>query len=109
MTPTAFRAALSTLGMSASSLAVLLGRPRNTVIAWGDPKRGGPPDDVARWLGRRLAVMKKHPPPAQLVPNSCSRIVPGNAQECPKVQSAETQADCQPIEIQGSDGGRDRD
>jgi len=109
MTPTAFRAALSTLGMSASSLAVLLGRPRNTVIAWGDPKRGGPPDDVARWLGRRLAAMKKAPPPAQSMPNSGSRIVPENAQECPKGQSAETQADCQPIEIQGSDGGRDRD
>lgn len=57
----------------------------------------------------QIAAMKKDPPPAQSMPNSCSRIVPGNAQDCPKAQSAETQADCQPIEIQGSDGGRDRD
>lgn len=64
MTPTAYCAALASLGMSASSLAGLLGRPRNTVIAWGDPKRGGPPDDVAKWLGRRLVAMRRDPPPA---------------------------------------------
>lgn len=63
MTPAAYRAALSALGMSASSLAGLLARPRNTVIAWGDPKRGGPPDDVAKWLGRRLAALHRDPPP----------------------------------------------
>lgn len=63
MTPTEYRAALSALGMSASSLAGLLRRPRNTVIAWGDPKRGGPPADVAAWLGRRLAALRDDPPP----------------------------------------------
>lgn len=63
MTPTDFRAALDALGMSASSLAPLVGRPRNTVIAWGDFKRGGPPDDVAAWLERRLAALKVDPPP----------------------------------------------
>jgi hypothetical protein len=63
MTPTAYRAALSALGMSASSFAAMLGRPRNTVIAWGDPKRGGPPDDVAKWLERRLAALRRDPPP----------------------------------------------
>lgn len=64
MTPTAYRAALDTLGMSASSLAALLQRPRNTVIAWGDPRRGGPPEDVAAWLERRLAALRADPPPA---------------------------------------------
>lgn len=65
MTPAAYRAALDALGMSASRLAGLLARPRNTVIAWGDPKRGGPPADVARWLERRLAAMRRDPPPKQ--------------------------------------------
>lgn len=63
MTPAAYRAALEALGMSASSLAALLGRPRNTVIAWGDPRRGGPPDDVAAWLERRVAALDADPPP----------------------------------------------
>lgn len=64
MTPTEFRAALDALGMSARSLARLLGRPPNTVIAWGDTKRGGPPDDAAAWLGRRLDALRDDPPPA---------------------------------------------
>jgi hypothetical protein len=63
MTPTEFRAALSTLGMSASSYAEMTGRPRNTVISWGDPKRGGPPEADAAWLERRLAALKADPPP----------------------------------------------
>jgi len=49
--------------MSASSLATLVGRPRNTAIAWGDLKRGGPPDNVAAWLDRRLEALKVDPPP----------------------------------------------
>jgi len=49
--------------MSASSLATLVGRPRNTAIAWGDPKRGGPPNNVAAWLDRRLKALKVDPPP----------------------------------------------
>lgn len=64
MTPSAYRAALAALGMSASSLAGLLGRPRNTVVAWGHPSRGGPPEDVAAWLDRRLAALRADPPPA---------------------------------------------
>jgi len=63
LTPAAFRAALDALGMSASSLATLVGRPRNTAIAWGDPKRGGPPNNVAAWLDRRLKALKTDPPP----------------------------------------------
>lgn len=64
MTPTDYRAALDALGMSASSFAAVLNRPRNTVIAWGDPRRGGPPDDVAAWLARRLDALRDDPPPA---------------------------------------------
>jgi len=63
VTPAEFRAALAALGMSASSYAEMTARPRNTVIAWGDPKRGGPPDDVAAWLERRLAALRDDPPP----------------------------------------------
>jgi len=64
VTPAAFRAALYALGMSASSYAAVCGRPRSTVVAWGDPKRGGPPEPDAAWLSRRLTALKVDPPPA---------------------------------------------
>ena len=63
MSPAEFRAALDTLGWSARSLARLLGRRPNTVIAWGHPARGGPPDDVAAWIGLWLDHLRQHPPP----------------------------------------------
>jgi len=64
MTAAAFRAALDALGMSASSYAAMSGRPRSTVVAWGDPKRGGPPEPDAAWLSRRIAALTADPPPA---------------------------------------------
>lgn len=88
MTPTAYRAALSALGMSASSFAAMLARPRNTVIAWGDPKRGGPPDDVAKWLERRLVALRRDPPPkltGSLAPKTHD---PGNGQPLEKTGAA---------------------
>jgi DNA-binding transcriptional regulator YiaG len=63
MTPTAFRAALADLGMSASSYAELVNRPRNTVIAWTDDRRSGPPQADADWIARRLAALRSDPPP----------------------------------------------
>lgn len=63
MTPATFRATIAALGWSASTLASLLGRPRNTVIAWGSEARGGPPEAEAEWLARRLACLRSDPPP----------------------------------------------
>ena len=62
------------------------------------------------WLhGYATHWMPLPAPPAQILPNSGSRIVPQTAPDCPKPAVKESLTTGQPIEIQGSDGGRDRD
>jgi hypothetical protein len=85
MTPTAFRLALAALGMSASSYAAMTGRPRNTVIAWTDDRRGGPPQPDAEWIARRLAALRSDPPPrvtsrTDADPSHCAPAAPA---QCP--------------------------
>jgi len=66
MTPTEFRTTLATLGWTIRGLARMLRRPEGTVTNWTKPQYSVP-DDVAAWLGRRLAthqrMMRDDPPP----------------------------------------------
>lgn len=66
MTPTALRAALSTLGWTTGGLARFLGADVDRVRNWYRPGYKIP-DDVAAWLLRRVALhqawMRADPPP----------------------------------------------
>ena len=55
-------ATLATLGWTVRGLARLLGRSEETVGSWGKPGRAVP-QDVAKWLDRRVASLKADPPP----------------------------------------------
>ena len=79
------------------------GKP-DAVVAF--PGGAGTADMVRRAKAAGLPVWEV---PAQLVPNSGSRIVLQTATDCPKPAVKESLTTGQPIEIQGSDGGRDRD
>jgi DNA-binding transcriptional regulator YdaS (Cro superfamily) len=62
MTTAEFAATLDRLGWGATSLARLLGRPRQTVTQW-QLGRVRVPDDVAQWLRAAEAWHAAHPPP----------------------------------------------
>lgn len=66
MTPTEFRAALTTLGWTIRGLARLLARSEGTVGNWTRPGYSVPAD-VAAWLQRRLRahqrMLEDDPPP----------------------------------------------
>ena len=63
MTPSAFLAALQTLGWSHRELAQRLGCNRNLPIRWGTG--GAPvPAGVAAWLAALVRAVERHPPPS---------------------------------------------
>lgn len=62
MTPQEFQAALDRLGMTARSFARISGRNPSTVANW--TRQGTPiPEDVAKWLKRRMRDLERDPPP----------------------------------------------